>query len=154
MPRIFDNIEDALLPALKNLAELSHRGDFCVGYFNLRGWRQLDEQVEQWAGAPDNCCRLLIGMQRLPEEEIEEAYRLLNSDTPLDNQRALRLKRSVAQKFRDQLTFGAPTDADEAGLRRLARQIKTGKVVVKLHLRWIRRKQQSHHGRPVLSGRA
>lgn len=135
MPRIFDNIEDALLPALKNLAKLSHRGDFCVGYFNLRGWRQLDEQVEQWAGAPDNCCRLLIGMQRLPEEEIEEAYRLLNSDTPLDNQRALRLKRSVAQEFRDQLTFGAPTDADEAGLRRLARQIKTGKVVVKLHLR-------------------
>lgn len=97
MPWIFDNIEDALLPALKNLAKLSHRGDFCVGYFNLRGWRQLDEQVEQWAGARDNCCRLLIGMQRLPEEEIEEAYRLLNSDTPLDNQRALRLKRSSAK---------------------------------------------------------
>jgi superfamily II DNA or RNA helicase len=135
MPRIFDNIEERLLPALKGLAELSHRGDFCVGYFNLRGWRQLDEQVEKWAGAPDSCCRLLIGMQRLPEDEIEEAYRLLNSDTPLDNQRALRLKRSVAQKFRDQLTVGAPTDADEAGLRRLARQIMAGKVVVKLHLR-------------------
>jgi superfamily II DNA or RNA helicase len=135
MPRIFDNIEERLLPALKSLAELSYRGDFCVGYFNLRGWRQLDEQVEQWAGAADTCCRLLIGMQRLPDDEIEEAYRLLNSDTPLDNQRALRLKRTVAQKFRDQLTVGAPTDVDEAGLRRLARQIKAGKVVVKLHLR-------------------
>ncbi len=35
MPRIFDNIEERLLPALKSLAELSHRGDFCVGYFSL-----------------------------------------------------------------------------------------------------------------------
>lgn len=72
MPRIFDNIEERLLSALKSLAELSYRGDFCVGYFNLRGWRQLDEQVEQWAGAADTCCRLLIGMQRLPDDEIEE----------------------------------------------------------------------------------
>jgi len=76
MPRIFDNIEVRLLPALQSIAEVAHRGDFCVGYFNLRGWRQLGEQVEQWAGTSD-CCRLLIGMQRLPEEEIEEAYRLL-----------------------------------------------------------------------------
>lgn len=135
MPRIFDNIVERLLPALQNIAQVSHRGDFCVGYFNLRGWKQLDEQINEWAGGSDQCCRLLIGMQKLPEEEIEEAYRMLDSDAPLDNQRALRLKRSVAQKFRDQLTVGAPTDADEAGLRRLARQIKAGKVIVKLHLR-------------------
>lgn len=31
--------------------------------------------------------------------------------------------------------FGVPTDADEAGLRRLASQIRTQKVVVKLFLR-------------------
>ncbi len=41
----------------------------------------------------------------------------------------------MAQKLRDQLTVAASTDADEAGLRRLARQIKAGKVVVRLHLR-------------------
>jgi len=135
MPRIFDNIEERLLPALQTIAGISHRGDFCVGYFNLRGWRQLDKQVEQWSGGTANCCRLLIGMQKLPEEQVEEAYRILSSDAPLDNQLALRLKRAVAQKFRDQLTVGVPTDADEAGLRRLARQIKAGKVVVKLHLK-------------------
>ncbi len=135
MPRIFDNIEERLLPALQNVARISHRGDFCVGYFNLRGWRQLSEQVEAWAGGETNCCRLLVGMQKLPEEELQEAYRLLNSDEALDNQRAVRLKRIVAQKFREQLTIGAPTNADEAGLRRLARQIKDSKVVVKLHLR-------------------
>jgi len=135
MPRIFDNIEERLLPALQNVAKISQRGDFCVGYFNLRGWRQLSDQVEQWSGGETSCCRLLIGMQKLPEEEIEEAYRLLNSDEALDNPRAIKLKRIVAQKFRDQLTVGAPTDVDEAGLRRLARQIKHKKVVVKLHLR-------------------
>jgi HKD family nuclease len=33
------------------------------------------------------------------------------------------------------LTIGAPTNEDEAGLRRLAAQIKAGKLVVKLFLR-------------------
>ncbi len=135
LPRIFDNIDKQLLPALQTAMANSVRGDFCVGYFNLRGWRQLDQQIESWSGQDGQCCRLLVGMQRLPEQDLAEAYRLIQTDTDLDQATALRLRKRLAQEFRRQLTLGAPTDADEAGLRRLARQIQQGKVVVKLFLR-------------------
>ncbi len=135
MPRIFDNIERPLLPALRETLQVSDRADFCVGYFNLRGWKQLDSYVEEWSGGEGHCCRLLVGMQRLPQEDLREAMSLMRRDGELDNQTALRLKRRMAEEFREQLSVGVPTDEDEAGLRRLAAQIKAGKVVVKLFLR-------------------
>jgi superfamily II DNA or RNA helicase len=135
MPRIFDNIDQSLLPALRQTLALSNRADFCVGYFNLCGWKAIDEFIEKWAGAPDQCCRLLVGMQRLPQEDLHSALSLLKSEEGMDNQAANRLKKKLAEEFRQQLMFGAPTNEDEIGLRRLAVQIRAKKVIVKLFLR-------------------
>lgn len=135
MPRIFDNIENSLLPALRDTLNLSDRADFCVGYFNLRGWKQIDSFVDRWPGGPGQCCRLLVGMQRFPKEELRVALGLTQGDVAIDNQSAIRLKKRLAEEFREQLTVGVPTNEDEAGLRRLAAQIVAKKVVVKLFLR-------------------
>ncbi len=134
MPRIFDNIELPLLQALQQTLELSNRADFCVGYFNLRGWRQLDSYIEEWSGEDSGCCRLLIGMQRLPSEDLRTTLSLSASDNTLDQQTAHRLKKRLAQEFKEQLTLGVPTNEDEIGLRRLARQIRARKVRAKLFL--------------------
>ncbi len=135
MPRIFDNIEQNLLPALEQTLTLGHRSDFCVGYFNLRGWKAIDSAIEQWPGGEGNQCRLLVGMQKSERDELRDALSLSTGNEEISNQRVIRLKRKLAEEFREQLTLGTPTDADEKGLRRLAAQLKAGKVVVKLFLR-------------------
>ena len=66
MLRIFDNIEQHFRPALAETIEVSDRADFCVGYFNLRGWRSIDEFVEKWQGGDGHCCRLPVGIQHFP----------------------------------------------------------------------------------------
>jgi len=135
LPRIFDNIENDLLPTLQESLALSDRADFCVGYFNLRGWKSLDSYIDKWSGGEGRCCRLLVGMQRIPQEEINILLGLMNDSGEIDQATALRLKKELVEKFKEQLTVGAPTNADEVGLRRLATQIKAKKVVIKLFLR-------------------
>src|SRR5438874_882304 len=103
MPRIFDNIERSLLPALRTTLQVSDRADFCVGYFNLRGWKQIDSYVENWAGNTGHCCRLMVGMHDPPHEELRAAMSIVDDDGAIDNQTAIRLKRKLAEEFREQL---------------------------------------------------
>lgn len=135
MPRIFDNIALSLLPALSETLAISERADFCVGYFNLRGWKKIDRLIDAWPGGEGSRCRVIVGMQKLPEDILRDSISLAAGPEGLDQQTALRLKKVVAQEFRTQLTVGAPNNEDERGLRRLSAQLKAGKVVVKLFLR-------------------
>ncbi|MFW6287098.1 MAG: phospholipase D-like domain-containing protein, partial [Candidatus Sumerlaeota bacterium] len=134
MPQVFDNIDQNLLPTLQNALGTSERADFCVGYFNLRGWQSLDRHIRHWDEG-EGVCRLLVGMQKLPQQELHEALSVTDGRDEISNQKVILLKKRLAEEFRRQLTFGAPNNEDERGLRQLARRLKEKKVVAKLFLR-------------------
>lgn len=48
MARIYDNIETKFAEGLQGIItnDKVKRVDFCVGYFNLRGWNLVVDQVE------------------------------------------------------------------------------------------------------------
>ena len=70
MPDILDNIELKLLDTLRCALSDSKKGDFCVGYFNLRGWKSIDDLIDQWPAGDPSPCRLLVGMQRTDRELV------------------------------------------------------------------------------------
>lgn len=134
MARIFDNIDQDLLSALRATMQVSKRSDFCVGYLNLRGWQAIDDLIAPWDPDKGQISRVLVGMQRPPHEDIRELYRQTDEAGLIDNAAASRLKSQFAAHLREQITLGIPTGQDEAGLRRFAQQLRAGQVVVKLFL--------------------
>ncbi len=142
MPKIYDNIENHLTKGLNETLELSQRTDFCVGYFNLRGWKEVAANIDKLAGATvvegendvHRICRLLVGMQKMPVDILKD-YFSKDEDHIIDQAEAVKLKKRLAQEFKDQLTIGTPTEQDERALRKLSQQLKDKKVVVKLHLK-------------------
>ena len=113
---------------------VSHRADFCVGYLNLRGWQAIDDLVDAWDTQRGQVCRVLVGMQRPPHDDIRELYRQSETTGLLDNASATRLKQQFAAHLREQITLGIPTGKDEAGLRQFAKQLRVDQAVVKLFL--------------------
>ena len=109
MPHIYDNIDEHLLPALQYVLAGATAADFAVGHFNLRGWRALDGLVERFTGGDGNACRLLVGMQRLPEDDLKDAKRFVRAPEEMDNRQAIQLRKRLADEFRRQITFGATT---------------------------------------------
>ena len=144
MARIYDNIDLKFAKGLKDI--ISNFGvkrlDFCVGYFNLRGWNIVEDEIEKIDGEEIyegnekffRVCRLLIGMHRPPEEILRRLYSNIKNDLT-DSDDVKKCKRQIATEFRKQLTVGVPTKQDEITLRKLSTQLKEGKVVVKLYLK-------------------
>ncbi|MCH7516129.1 MAG: hypothetical protein IIB08_03205 [Bacteroidetes bacterium] len=112
MPKIYDNIENNLVVGLKYTLSVSYRSDFCVGYFNLRGWKEVANEIDKFKGKDDKRCRLLVGMQKPPLDIIKDYFSKVDVNG-IDNKEAISIKKRLAQEFKEQLTIGVPTEADE-----------------------------------------
>ena len=141
MARIYDNIESKFVNGLQDLiTDVGiKRVDFCVGYFNLRGWDLVVNQIDQIPGdyifendkQEYRYCRLLIGMHQPDEDLVRQLY----SDQVIpDAAYVQQCKLEIARDFKKQLLLGMPTKRDEWTLRRLSAQLKENKVCVKLYV--------------------
>lgn len=128
MPRILDNMDLKLISALRENLPHASCMDVSVGYFNLRGWGLLDRLVEELPKGDGDLprCRLIVGMQRSPQEDLRRALSLVRGGEQMSNREALGLIKRATEEFREQLQLGAPTDADERALRRLSEQLRSG----------------------------
>lgn len=135
MSAIYDNCDFPLLPELKHYLKQAYRSDFCVGYFNLRGWGAIQDEIEHFKAGAEKNCRLLVGMQRPPRDELKRIRDLAHKNLRIDQGEAKRLQKLMAQEFREQLTYGVPTAGDENTLKRLQAQLREGKLEVKLFCR-------------------
>ena len=141
MARIYDNIESKFMQGLQDIITNIgvKRVDFCVGYFNLRGWELVVNHIDQIPGdyvyennkQEFRCCRLLIGMHQ-PDKELVK--RLYSKPQLPDANYVQQCKLEIAREFRQQLLLGNPTKKDEWTLRRLSAQLKDHKVCVKLYV--------------------
>ena len=135
MPRIIDNIEVGLAEDLRaEIARGAVRLDAAIGYFNLRGWRELADAVDTMPsteGSPK--ARILIGMARDPHDELRREL-TGRGDSTLDNATRNTMRQQTRDVLREQLTIGLPTAADEKALRQLRAQMDCGDVAIKLHL--------------------
>ena len=141
MARIYDNIETKFVQGLHDIITNVgvSRVDFCVGYFNLRGWDLVVNDIDNLPGCNVyegnkqvfRHCRLLIGMHQPDEELVRQLY---SKEVIPDSNYVQQCKLEIARNFRKQLLLGMPQKKDEETLRRLSAQLKAGKVCVKLYV--------------------
>ena len=133
MPKIYDNIGSSVLDGLRQWMKNARRADFCVGYFNLRGWGKVADSVEQLSGGgSDEPCRLLIGMSKTPRQLMREECRAVPSQEFTQGVVPKMIQGAIAE-FSEQLQCGIPTAEDQRYLQTLETQIRDGKVRAKFH---------------------
>jgi len=140
MPTIYDNINQKLVDGLTSFLTEATRADFCVGYFNIRGWNQLSAlidalpgaYVEEHDGRIMRTCRILVGMQKAPIDELRDEFR---TGMVIDHAYTKRQMTELARDFRKQLVLGIQDAAYESTIMTLKRQIDAGKIAIKLYLK-------------------
>lgn len=101
-----------------------------MGYFNLRGWGMVIDQIDALPAQKDlPSCRLIVGMRVDTERAVHQLY--AGMDKEMTNEKVMEKKRELAKALRRQLTWGLPTLSDERALGRLARQLRQGTLQVR-----------------------
>jgi len=139
---LFDNIEEFLGEQLIKTFQASERIDAAVGYFNMRGWRDLSEELDTRDPNPDGSpvARVLVGMTAPTSHEmvLEGLQRDVTGegeDLSLDAPEAKQRRRMSMVKFREQLMRGLPNGAQKQALLRMRRHLSDGVLTVKLFTR-------------------
>jgi superfamily II DNA or RNA helicase len=135
MPTIYDNRTLSLAPALRATLDDARALDVCVGYLNLRGWKELADTVDQLPWEPgEPAARVLVGMSIQPADQLRRSLRIRPAESAwegLTNEEIPGLRAELVEELSTQLTVGFPTDDDEVVVRQLARQINEGRVAMK-----------------------
>jgi hypothetical protein len=93
LPHIFDNITgDSLSKALNQTLTGAKRADFCIGYFNLRGWNLLLDSVEQLSGGQLNAQSLIKNEKNI--ENIRQTYDEIINELIQERDEAVRIAQS------------------------------------------------------------
>lgn len=139
MPEIYDNLkpETELGHVLRTALAEARSMDACVGYFNLRGWKEVAASVNNlpFAEGDPPAVRLLIGMSQGDHIELRHAMRRAKGIIQRnDNRQASLLKKEIGEALRQQLSFLMPRADDEAALQTLRTQLAQRRVEVRMHL--------------------
>src|SRR5579871_1364414 len=137
------------------MLNVSRAADCCVGYFHLRGWRKVADLVDRFHGGDGQQARVLVGMMRTAEQELLDDLSVVQQKEA-DAGEMRRHQTRLVEAFKQQLTVGMPDGATISGLRVLARQLRQGKVRVKLYLRYplhakLYLTYSDHPGAPIVS---
>lgn len=143
MTTIFDNIEQFLGEQIIKSFQASERIDAAVGYFNLRGWRDLSEELDTRDPNPDGTpvARIIVGMSAPTSHDavLDDLQREVtgdeDEDVSLDGPAAKQRRRAAMDKFREQLMRGLPDAARKKALLRMRRHLNDGVLRVKLFTR-------------------
>lgn len=142
MSRIIDNEDLQLLDVLKEHLPHSRQLDACVGYFNLRGWQGLRSELQSMQKHSDSDTspervRLLVGMALSGSDQTKSELSILGSDDSHDMvlSKAAMQARAAVREFAQQLTWGAPSERDQIGIRELLEDLKSGFLRVKFSAR-------------------
>ena len=135
MPTIYDNKNTHLFSGLKDALKRSSKSDICTAYFNLRGWKKIASLIEAYQPENGGQCRLLLGMYGQGDHFRKEIAEEEEETRKVDGDKARKLKSEALQNLRKQLMKGIPTNEDEAGLKKLAQQLRDKKVIIKCFTR-------------------